>query len=470
MNNNRLTEGNIFKSIIKLALPIMGTSFVQMAYNMTDMIWIGRVGSKAVAAVGTAGFFTWLGMAFILISKIGAEVGVAQSIGKKDIQAAKKFIRHTIQINILLALLYGTCLFIFRNQLISLFNLRDVEVINMAVNYLKIIALGIVFFFINPIFTAILNGYGNSKTPFIINTIGLIINMVLDPLLILGLGPLPALGVKGAALATITAQFIVTMIFVYNANNMMLFSEIHLFKLPKVHYVKRIVKIGLPVAMQSGLFTIFAMMIARIIANWGEIPIAVQKVGSQIEAISWMTASGFSTAISAFVGQNYGANKWERIYKGYFTAIGIVSIVGVIATCLLIFGARPIFSIFIPEEEAIRQGVIYLRILGLSQLFMCIEITTAGAFNGLGKTLPPSIVSIVLTGLRVPASMVLSSSNLLGLNGVWWSISMSSVFKGIILMTWFIILLVKSPYFKKDKLELFLKKMGGKIKYIKWGD
>lgn len=456
MNNNRLTEGNIFRAIMKLALPIMGTSFVQMAYNMTDMIWIGRVGSKAVAAVGTAGFFTWLGMAFILISKIGAEVGVAQSIGKKDIEAAKKFIRHTIQINVLLAILYGICLLIFRNQLISLFNLGDFEVISMAISYLTIIALGIVFYFINPIFTAILNGYGDSKTPFIINTIGLIINMILDPLLILGVGPLPALGVKGAALATITAQFIVTMIFIYNVGKITLFSGFNLFRFPDWSYVKHIVKIGLPVATQSGLFTVFAMIIARIIANWGEIPIAVQKVGSQIEAISWMTAGGFSTALSTFVGQNYGAKKWDRIYKGYFTALGIVSVVGIVATCLLIFGARPIFSIFIPEEEAIRQGVIYLKILGLSQLFMCLEITTAGAFNGFGKTLPPSIVSIVLTGLRVPASIILSSSSLLGLNGVWWSISMSSVLKGIILVTWFIILLVKNPYFKKDKLELFL--------------
>ncbi len=82
MKTNNLTQGSILSALFKLAIPIMGTSFVQMAYNMTDMIWVGRVGSRAVAAVGTAGFFTWLAMAFILIPKIGAEVGVAQSIGK----------------------------------------------------------------------------------------------------------------------------------------------------------------------------------------------------------------------------------------------------------------------------------------------------------------------------------------------------------------------------------------------------
>ena len=96
-NTNNLTEGNILKSLFKLAIPIMGTSFVQMAYNMTDMIWVGRLGSRAVAAVGTAGFFTWLAMAFILIPKIGAEVGVAQSVGKKDMDEAKVYIKHSIQ-------------------------------------------------------------------------------------------------------------------------------------------------------------------------------------------------------------------------------------------------------------------------------------------------------------------------------------------------------------------------------------
>ena len=121
-------------------------------------------------------------------------------------------------------------------------------------------------------------------------------------------------------------------------------------------------------AVQSAFFTTIAMVIARIIAQWGPLPIAVQKVGSQIESISWLTAGGFQTAMSAFIGQNYGAKKWDRVYKGYFVGIGIVSVLGVFATFLLIFGAGPIFAIFIPEPEAISQGVVYLKILGLSQL------------------------------------------------------------------------------------------------------
>ena len=101
-----LTQGRITEKLVKLSLPIMATSFIQMAYNMIDMIWVGKVGSSAVAAVGTAGFFPWLAMAFITISKVGAEVKVAQSIGNNNIENTKYYIKSAIEINIILALIY----------------------------------------------------------------------------------------------------------------------------------------------------------------------------------------------------------------------------------------------------------------------------------------------------------------------------------------------------------------------------
>ncbi len=449
----KLTEKGIFSSLIKLALPIMATSFVQMTYNMVDMIWLGRAGSSHVAAAGTAGFFVWFGFAFILISKIGAEVGVAQSIGKNDEIAARDFARNAIQLNIGLAVVYGLFLFIFKTKLIAFFQIADAGVNMMSESYLGVIACGILFMFLNPVFSGIFNGLGESKVPFYVNTIGLITNIILDPILIFGIGPIPAMGVLGAAIATIFSQFIVTVCFLLLMwGKRAPFSEFHLFILPMKSYMQKIFKFGTPVALQSGLFSIFAILIARIIAHWGPIPIAVQKVGSQIEAISWMTASGFSTALSSFVGQNFGAKKWDRIWKGYIAGISAVSVIGIIASALLIFLAEPIFSLFIPEPEAIKVGVVYLRILGVSQLFMCLEITTAGAFNGLGKTVPPSIVSIIFTGARVPAAMFLSSAALLGLPGVWWSISASSIFKGVILVVWFIFFLKKHPTITVPKL------------------
>jgi putative MATE family efflux protein len=441
---NNLTEGNIFKKLFILALPIMGTSMIQMAYNLTDMIWVGVLGSRAVTAIGTAGFYMWLAFAFIIIPKIGAEVGVAQSVGRKDVNEIKSYIRHSIQMNVALAALYGAAMMIFRKQLIGFFNIPGDDIVSMATSYLFIVSMGMIFFFLPPVLTSIFNGHGDSHTPFMINTIGLTVNIILDPLLILGIGPFPQMGVAGAAVATIFAQFVVSMVFIWVIRKKTdFFVGVNFLQKPDWKHIGKIVRLGMPVALQSGMFTIIAMIIARILSRWGATPIAVQSVGSQIESISWMTASGFQTALSAFVGQNYGAKKWERIYKGYFTAIGTIAIMGIITSSLLIFFPGPIFSIFIREPKVIQDGIIYLRILGASQLFMCIEITTAGAFNGLGKTIPPSIVSIILNALRIPGALLLSIS--LGLTGVWWSISLSSILKGIILTSWFILLLRRHP-------------------------
>jgi putative MATE family efflux protein len=451
---SKLTEGNILNKLIILALPIMGTSLIQMAYSMTDMIWVGFLGSRAVTSVGTAGFYTWLAAAFIVIPRIGAEVGVAQSVGKKDIKEAKNYMRHSIQMDIFFAVLYGIVMILFRKQLIGFFNIQGDDIVGMAITYIAIVGAGMVFFFLPPVFTAIFNGHGDSKTPFLINVIGLVTNIILDPLLILGIGPFPKLGVPGAAIATIFAQFIVTIVFIYIIRRKTdFFRELNFFEKPDWSHLGRILKLGIPAALQSGAFTVIAMVIAKILARWGSMPIAVQSVGSQIESISWLTAGGFQTALSAFVGQNYGARKWDRIYKGYYTAIGIIAVIGVITSCILIFVPGPIFSVFIREKEVIKEGIIYLRILGLSQFFMCMEIATSGAFNGLGKTVPPSIVGIIMNALRIPGALLLSIP--FGLNGVWWSISITSILKGIILTTWFIIFLSRHPEIRGKEISIF---------------
>lgn len=445
MKKTDLTQGSIWKALILMALPIMGTSFLQMAYNLTDMLWIGRLGSRAVAAVGTAGFFSWLGFAIIRLTQIGVEVWVSQSVGRRDETAARKYARSAVQMNFVLAFLFSAFVIVLRKPLIGFFGIDDAWVNEQAVGYLVVVAAAMVFHFSNQVFSGIFNGSGDSRTPFSINTIGLVANMILDPLLIFGIGGFEGFGVMGAAYATAMSQFFVFAVFwvTMQRQERELF-HFNLLKKPDFDAMQQIFKTGLPVGVQSGAFTIFAMIIARVIAGWGPVPIAVQKVGSQIEALSWMTAGGFSTALGSFTGQNYGARQWERIKRGYFTALRIMTVVGILVTALLVFGAEPLFRLFIQEEEAVAIGVVYLQILGLSQLFMCLEITTSGAFNGLNRTMPPSLVSIVFTGLRVPGAIILSRPELLGLDGVWWSISISSVIKGIVLVVWFTWLLMSS--------------------------
>lgn len=450
-----LTEGRITDKLIKLALPIMGTSFIQMAYNMIDMIWVGKAGSSAVAAVGTAGFFPWLAMAFVAISRVGGEVQVAQSMGKNDTKETKSYIKAAIEVNIILALMYTLVLLIFKDGLIGFFNLGDANVITMSKEYLIIVAFGMVFYFINPVLTAIFNGMGNSKTPFRINTIGLIINIILDPILILGIGPAPKLGVSGAAIATVFSQLVVTTCFIVmiikrNDENF----KIRLFKNINLDYYKSLWKLGMPVAIQSGMFTIFAMVLGVVVASWGPVAIATQKVGAQIQAISWMTADGIAVALSSFVGQNYGADKYDRINKGFKITLVIATVLGIITTTILIFAGKQIFTIFINEPETINEGANYLKILGYSQLFMCVEIITSGAFKGMGRTYIPSIIVTLFTGARIPMAYFLSRPEILGLSGVWWSISISSILKGILMISIYIYLFKTNKLYKNSKHDI----------------
>lgn len=449
--NINLTEGNIFSTIIKLALPIMGTSFIQMAYNLTDVMWLGRLSTEAVAAAGTAGFFMWFGAGLILISQIGVGVGVAQSYGRDEVSEAKKYISNGIQLDFIIAIIYSFILYLFRYQIIGFFTIDNMDVFNMAVEYLKIIAMGMTFHFINPVFSTILNSSGDSMTPFKVNTIGLIFNMILDPLLIFGIGPIKGLGIRGAASATVLAQIIVFITFMtLGKRNDTLYSRVKIFKPLEFPYIKKIIKLGFPAFLQTSAHSGISMILTRIIAGFGSTPIAVQSVGSQIESLSWMTSEGFSAAISAFVGQNYGAKKYDRIKEGYKKGMEIIGAIGIIATLLLTLGARPLFKIFIPDDPyALKEGISYLRILGLSQLFMSIEIGTAGAFNGLGRTTVPAIVGISLNACRIPIAIILSGTAL-GLSGIWWSISSTSIVKGIILCGLFIKLMNKNFYYDRS--------------------
>lgn len=434
----KLTEGKIIGTLTRLALPIMGTSFIHMAYNLTDVMWLGRLSTDSVAAVGTAGFFLWLAASLVMISQVGIGVSVAQSYGRGDQKEARRYIASGFQLNIAIALTYGAALYLFREQIIGFFNIQETVVADMAVSYISIISTGMIFFFMNPVFSTTLNSSGNSVTPFKTNTIGLLVNMVLDPLLIFGIGPFPKLEVKGAAIATVTAQIVVAIIFLYiGTRKGTIYSHARMIGKPDLKRISRIAELGIPPFVQMGTHAVVSIIITRLVAGFGSIPIAVQSIGSQIESISWMTSEGFASAISAFVGQNYGAGKVDRIREGYHKGIRILGGFGIFASLMLVLAAEPLFSFFTPKDpEAIREGVKYLRILGLSQFFMSVEIGTAGAFNGLGKTLPPTVVGMTLNASRIPLAAILSLTTL-GLIGIWWAISISSILKGIILYLWF---------------------------------
>lgn len=420
---------------MKLALPIMATSFVQMAYTMIDIAWLGRLGSAAVAAAGAAGFFVWLAISISLNTRIGVEVGVSQSIGAGQMDKAKMFASTSLTLALGLSILYGIFLFVVAPLLIGFFGMTE-SITQEGVTFLRITAFSAPFIFLNATFSGIYNASGQSKVPFYVSVVGLVFNIVLDPFLIFGIG-FPKMGVAGAALATTLAQGLVTIIFLIEiAGPRKLFKNFRVLVKPQWYYVKMIFKRGFPASLQNSLFALFSMNLARIAAEWGYIGVTTQSVGAQIEAISWNTAQGFSSALSAFVGQNYGARQLGRIRRAYFDTMGIMTVWGLITgTAFVLFGDK-IFGIFVPEPAAIASGTVYLRILGYSQLFMVFEIASTGAFTGIGKTLPPSIQSILFTGARIPLALLLTATSL-ELSGVWWAITISTWCKGIVLPIWF---------------------------------
>ena len=429
-----LTEGPILRQLFALAMPIMATSFIQMAYSLTDMAWVGRLGSEAIAAVGSVGLLTWMTTSLALLNKVGAEVSVGQAIGVKDENAARGFATHNLTLSLMISATWASVLFIFASYIISFYELKE-HIAHDAVNYLRIVSTAFPFVFMSAAFTGIFNASGRSKIPFTINSLGLLANMVLDPLFIFVFD----WKTDGAAWATWIAQACVFALFVYQLKfKQILWEDFRFFSRLKKMYTLRIIKIGLPVATLNVLFAFVNMFLGRTASTvGGHLGLMAMTTSGQIEAITWNTSQGFSTALSAFVAQNYAAQKIERVLKALKSTLFMTLIFGTICSLLFIFYGNNIFAIFVPEKEAYEAGGLALRIDGYSQLFMMLEITLQGVFYGMGRTVPPAIISISCNYLRIPMALWFVSLGW-GLPGIWWTICLTSILKGIIILVWFL--------------------------------
>lgn len=443
-----LIEGPIGASLFKLALPLMGISFVQMAYNLVDIMWLGRLSTEAVAAVGGVGIFLWLINAIILIPKTGLSVGMSQAIGRRDQEEVRKVLAASMQVALTLCIITGLTCFFGADLLLGFFRLNN-EVHQLAKGYLKIIAIGMPFFFAIPMLSTVFVSRGNSMGPFKISGIALIFNMILDPFLIFGIGPFPKLGVNGAGLATISAAAIGTIIYLYlglqrdsdlvNASYGKLSSR-HIFD---------VLKLGVPAFLQSSVHACIALLLNRYVASFGSKYIAIYSIGSQLESVSWMTAEGFAAAMATFMGQNYGSEKYERLDRGYKKGLQIIGVIGIGAALFLYFGNTTLFSFFVPNDpDTITRGGQYLQIISISQFFMTLEIITTGAMNGLAMTQYPASVGAVFNIFRIPMALYLMPR--IGINGIWWSMSISSILKGTVLLIIFLWIKRRTNGYRKN--------------------
>ncbi|MDO4695562.1 MATE family efflux transporter [Porphyromonas sp.] len=429
-----LTEGSIPLHLFKLALPILGTSFVQMLYSFTDMAWLGRLNSEAIAAVGAASVFLWLAISISLINKVGSEVTVAHSVGKRDEKSGLHFANHNIHLSLIIGSILAGIFLVFGSYLLKFYELEP-SIHSEGLVYLRIASIGLPFTFCSAALTGIYNATGHSKIPFIISSVGLFLNMGLDPLFIFTFG----MGSKGAGVATVLAQIIVCALFIFQIKYKdRLLGGVSFFAKLSWGTCYKIFKIGIPVALFNSLFAFINMYLGRLASlAGGHIGVLTLTTGGQLEAISWNTAQGFSTALSAFISQNYGAKKLSRVIDAFKFTLRMTFIFGLGSTALYVFGGEGLFSLIVPDPIAYEAGGIYLRISGYSQLFMMLEITTQGFFYGIRKTIPPAAISIGGNLLRIPICLV-ALQYFPSVETIWIVIAATTTLKGFLAMLWYL--------------------------------
>jgi putative MATE family efflux protein len=430
------TVGPVFRPLIRLALPIMATGFIQMAYSLTDMAWVGRLGSESVAAIGAVGMLIWLASSFGVLSKIAAEVSIGQSIGARKNREAKTYASHTTTISFITAVIVAVTLFWGAEFILSFFKLEP-HILAMAIEYLRIVSTAMPFSFMVLNFSGIYNGIGRSSVPFLLISIGLICNMLLDPLMIFGVdGLFDGMGTKGAAIATWISQGIVLTLFVRQLRKLSgSLGRFPFFIRLRRPFTVRILRLGFPVTVMTLFFAFINTYLSRIASIYGgHLGITTQTTGGQIEGITWSTAQGFSTALGSFAAQNYAAGKMDRARRAYRYTLAMMLGLGLAVSIAFIFFGGNIYGVIIPEEAARTAGGEYLFIMGFIQMFMMLELTAQGLFNGMGRTMPPAIVSIIFNLARIPLAFLFASQS--GITGVWWAIAVSSIIKGIVLPVW----------------------------------
>lgn len=417
-----LTQGKVINVLTALALPIMGSSLLQFTYNLIDMLWVGGLGSDAVASIGSSSFFIGLGYSINSLVVIGTGIKVSHAIGEKNNRDVKKYINSGLAINFVISIIYALILIVLGESFISFLNLNNKLVERNSYYYLAMNAPILFFSFFNFLYTRIFSSFGNNGDSLKINAMGMIINIILDPIFIY----IFKLGVLGAAVATLIANVVMFILYRIKSNGILHYDKSIGIDKEKVI---EIIRLGFPMAFQRILFTMVNIILAKIIASFGTSSIAAQKIGLQIESITYMVIGGLNGAIASFTGQNFGASKFKRIKQGYYTALLLGIIYSMIMSIIFIAFKEPIIRLFIRDKSTILIASGYLQAVAFSQSFSTIEMVSNGLFTGLGMPKIPAIISIVFTVLRIPMALTLMQT--LGIDGVWWSIAISSILKGV---------------------------------------
>lgn len=448
-----ITEGSLTRPLFTLAWPIVVTQLLQVAYNIADTIWLGRTAEPA-AAVGALSLA--FPIIFLLLSvgggfTVAGSTLVAQFTGAGGEESAGKAAGQTLAFVTVLAVGLGALGWLTTDALLGLLP-ADPDtartVIPLASEYMKVFFLGTPFLFGFFVFSALMRGYGNTRTPMRVMFVTVVLNVALDPVLIFGwdLGPLavPAMGVEGAALATLVSRFVATAIGLYVLFGLAAGPDIRPEHLRlELDWVKRIVDIGAPSALEQSTSALAMITLTAMVATFGPPVVAAYGLGNRLISLVFLPAMGLGRATNTMVGQNLGADRADRAEQAVKLAAGVgAGVMFCVAIVALAF-AEPIVGVFIntataDAAETVRQGVRYLRIRTVEFAFIGVLQVVLGAYRGAGNTKTALAFSLMALWVgRVPTVYVLAFVAALGPTGIWIGMALGNIVGAVGAVAWF---------------------------------
>ncbi len=428
-----LTRGNLVQNLIIFAGPMLVTNILSTAYNIVDTIYLGRVGAYAVAAVSMSFAIIFVIISLAIGFTIGTTTLVAQYTGARKYNIVSQVISNSIVFLLILAtglLFLGLLL---RGPLLQLLRTPK-EILTDARGYLTIVLLGLPAGFAFFSISAILRGLGDSKTPMYFLILSNMLNVILDPLLIFGIGPFPRMEVLGAGIATLTAQIIAALVAVY-----------YLLKKPEPfclhlkgfrfdwHIIKDITRLGVPAGIGMTIIAVAGTVIISVVAFFGPSVLATFSIGQKLDNLVFMPSMSLAMAATVMVGQNIGAGLRKRVYQTVYVAMGIIA--GALGFFTLLFELFPtaLIKLFTTDASIFQMGKDYVRIVALSYIPLGVMIVIEGILRGAGAMIAATFIStLTLLILRVPLAIFFSRYLAWGPPGLWWSLSLSN-FSGMLI-------------------------------------
>lgn len=434
-----LTEGSILKSLLSLSFPIVFANILQSAYQLTDTFWVGRLGGNAVAAVSVS-----FPLIFLMISlgggfTIAGSTLVAQFTGAKN----EKMVNHVTSQTLILVLTAAATLsitgYLISENLLRIMGVEEI-ILHDAASYLRVSFAGLIFMFGYFMYQSIMRGIGEVRIPLYIVSGTVLLNLVLDPLFIYGWGPVPAMGVSGAAYATIGTQSVaaITGLCILFSGKYGIHFHPKKFR-PDFKMMKKIIGLGLPASIEQSTRALGMTVMIFLVASFGTLTVAVFGIGSRILSFVIIPALGLSMATSTLVGQNIGAGNIPRasaIAKlSALIAFLCLELVGII--CFL--AAEPLIRFFVPNDADVVSGaVVFLRIIALSFGLIGIQQALLGTFRGSGNTFMSMVLAIVSMWMfQFPLAYILSKHTSLEYLGLWWTYPAANFLSTLVAVGWF---------------------------------